>query len=274
MSFQDFWKKTKKALAIQVEAIKNIPTADSDMSSPLNSAEYIETTQKLKRLINLINQTISNFQQLNQCIATFSSKQRICWETFSLENPTKVDMESYKNKSISFEQTIMSTIVEDIKNNKDLAFLYSKLPELNNLNHIHDKLYNNLLLKKRAEDKVESLMQHGTPEQRQTASAEYDKRSEKSAKYQNDLDEGIERIAIEVISSLKSLEVFYRSELQKFVETASKTFIYETVPVEAFMGSHSSDEEREMNARNKKETDDKSKEEKNSEDDEKSGDSD
>ena len=248
MTFQDFWKKAKKAVAIQVEEIKNIPNSNNDLSSPLNNGEYIDATHKLKSVSVLINQTLENFQRLAQSVTLYASTQRICSQTFLSESLTNmIEMDIYKEKSISFERNIMSTIVEDINKNKDLALLSSKLPEIKRLQQIHEKLHNNLLLKKRAEDKVTNLIRNGSVEQRQTASAEFDKRSEKSLRYQNDLDEGIERLSIETCTILKSLDVFYRSLVQKFVDMTSNEFISETVPVEAFIGSYSSDDEKNDN---------------------------
>ena len=244
MTFQDFWKKAKKAVAIQVEEIKNIPNSNNDFSSPINNGEYIDATHKLKRITSLINQILGNFQRLQQSVTILASTQRVCSQTFLSESLTNmIEMDVYKEKSISFEKTVNTTIIEDINKNKDLAFLSSKQPEIKRLHQIHEKLYNNLLLKKRAEDKYADLAKNGSIEQRQAASAEFDKRSEKSILYQNELDEGVERLTIETSTTIKSLDVFYRTLIQKFVNTASKEFISETVPVEDFMGSNSSDDD-------------------------------
>lgn len=249
MTFQDFWKKAKKAVAIQVEEIKNMPSSSNDLSSPLNSGEYIDATHKLKRITTLINQTIGNFQRLKQSVAVFASSQRVCSQTFLSESLTNmIEMDIYKEKSFSFEKNVTATIIEDINKNKELAFLYSKEPEIKRLHELHEKLYNNLLLKKRAEDKIAYYIKNGSIEQRQEASAEYEKRSEKSQLYQNDLDEGIERLEIETNNIIKSLDFFYQDLVKKFVEMAANEFISETVPVEAFMGLNSSDDEKNQNS--------------------------
>ena len=237
MTFQDFWKRTKKITAIGVETLK-FQIDDSD--DPLKDEEFLTYKKKFKKYSKLIKNMIQNFVDLKQKMRILSNTQKEVSKNFlSVINIT--ESHRYNDETELFHKNILQ-IIQSIDDNGDIILLNSKKDEIKRLSRIEEKLENNLLLKAHAEDKITNLTVNGTQEKRQIAQAEFDKRYENTRVYNEQYTTGINKLANDVDVLSQNLSIFYQNLVEKFVSLAASIFIHETVSAEAFLGSPSDEE--------------------------------
>ncbi|OHT14171.1 hypothetical protein TRFO_03242 [Tritrichomonas foetus] len=237
MSFQDFWKKAKKATALGIESVRTTQFEESE--NPLKDGDFISSSNKFRKTSQLVYDTLKNFQELANNMSVVSSYQNALAKCFT-ENVKISESTRFEANASSFQRTVAS-LVEDIKSNTDLQTLSSKRAEIQRLSRIQEKLQNNLLLKNRAEEKVTKLIAKGTPERRQAAQAEFDKRYENVNKYNRDFQVGVDDLYSEVKALIIQLAIFYNVISEQYIEAAKTEFVPETASLGIFMGSDTSD---------------------------------